>query len=67
MRRGVRSNTTSYTFVFLTACNRESQLDVLTVYHNMTLATELAPVSRVRPNLFPRGLATLAPSMLTRL
>lgn len=50
------------------ACDHECQRDTLPVYRDMALAAELAPVGRVRPCLFaPRGLATLAPSMLTRL
>jgi len=49
------------------ACDHGCQRDALTVYRDMTLAAELAPVGRVRPGLFaPWGLATLAPSTLTR-
>ena len=46
----------------------QRQRDALSVYCDMTLAAELSPVGWIWPGLFaPRGLATLAPSMLTRL
>ncbi len=44
------------------------QWNAIGIYRYVPLAAELAPVSRIRPPLFaPRGLATLALSMLTRL
>ena len=46
----------------------QRQRDALSVYCDMTLAADLSPVGWIWPGLFaPRGLATLAPSMLTRL
>jgi hypothetical protein len=50
------------------AADHPCQRNTLPVYRDVTLAPELAPIRRVRPGFFaPRGLATLAPSMLTRL
>ena len=50
------------------ACDAEHQRDARSVSHDVTLAAELAPVGGVGARVrTPRGLGTLAPSMLARL
>ena len=54
--------------VAVSTCHRQGQRDALGIYDEMALAAEFASVCRVRARLLaPRGLATLALSMLARL
>lgn len=57
-----------YRIVPVRSSDRDCQRDASCIYDDVTFAAEFSPVSRVGAGfLAPRGLATLAPSILARL
>ncbi|NKA56278.1 hypothetical protein GO295_05102 [Ralstonia solanacearum] len=67
-RDGVQGGFERDRIVPVRAGHRDGQWNTLGVYDKVSFAAELASISRVRAGfLAPRGLDTLAPSMLARL
>ena len=67
-RQGIDQLLEHYRVMPIGACDAKDQRDALAVRDDVALAAELAPVRRVGAGVSaPRGLATLAASMLARL
>jgi hypothetical protein len=66
-RNGIKRGLECYRIVPVGTRDRDGQWNALRVYDDVPLRSELAPVGWVRAGfLAPRGLDTLAPSMLAR-